>query len=75
MRNAVSAKAGKRLLILLALIVCLLYVRPQKASAFAPNCTTECEEEGQKCAEACRGISSCVERCDEEVTRCLAGCG
>jgi hypothetical protein len=67
MKNILLGGATKRLVVLLALIGCLFYLRsPQRASA--GSCQTTCEDNLIACTNSCNGLP------DGEYILCRSGC-
>lgn len=79
MKKTFLRKAAPRILVLLALTICIFYLdRPQRASAFTETCQQKCDAIAETCETRCMNtggnVKICVEVCEAELTACLDAC-
>ncbi len=76
MKNIILGKTAKRVVVLVVLVVCLLYLR-RPPQAFASSCTDACDATWRACNANCQNapvIGFCEEICNDNLTLCLARC-
>jgi hypothetical protein len=75
MKNIRVGRATKRVFVLLALLVCLIYLRnPRQAFASVSSCEQRCGEEGILCQSACGGDVGCIRVCEINAEECIKLC-
>lgn len=77
MKSIILSKATQRVLVLLLLIVCLLFMqRPLRASV--SSCQEACTEAYQGCmtdnCNPAHGFQACVHVCKNKLNLCVAAC-
>jgi hypothetical protein len=73
MTNIRQSTLAKKVVLLLALIAALAYLRAP-GQVQAEGCVQQCAANAMKCEQKCDGNQTCINECNDVLTECIEAC-